>query len=125
MPHALIGQRWHDVFRNDFPGWERWKNAGQRCAGKTGRTGKALTGNHQKRTAFIDIARHIGEIAHRDNAAAFILIKDDQVEAIQFFFKQLFSWKGDQRHFFKRGNVALIGRPQDREVNQIDRWVGF
>ena len=59
------------------------------------------------------------------HAAAAVAVEDDQVELVELDVEQLADRKGDQRQLADRRAVLLLRRPQDREMDEIDRRIGF
>ena len=109
----------------DHAGRQRRQDTGQRRVGEACPAGKILPRRNQQRAAIGDIAGHIGEIAHRDDGAPFILVEDDKIELIELALEQLLCREGDEGHLFQRRDVLLEGWAQDGEVDEVDRRVGF
>ena len=86
---------------------------------------KAGPGGIEQRPAPAHIVGDIGEVELRNHPAARIAVEDDQIELRQPLLEQLTHWKGNQRQFADGRGVMLVGRAQDREVDQVHRRVGF
>ena len=86
---------------------------------------KVGPGRFEQRAAVAHIAHDIVDIGLRDDAALAVAVEDDQVELVELDIEQLADRKGDQRQFADRRAVLLLRRPQDREMHEIDRRVGF
>ena len=95
----------------------------QRRAIEAGCTGKGRTSRHQQCAAIFHIAGDIVEIERRHDIAPAITVEDNQIELVQAFHEQFLDRKSDQGEFVDRGCITPVRRPQDREVNQIDRRV--
>ena len=54
-----------------------------------------------------------------------VAVEDDQVEIVDLLDEQFARRKGDQRQFVDRRAVLLFGRPQNGEVNEVDRGIRF
>ena len=97
----------------------------ERRAGKAHRGAEARAGRFEKGAALAHIARDVFEIGLRDHAPAAVAVEDDQVEFVELDVEQFADRKGDQRQFADRRAVLLFRRPQDREMDEVDRGIGF
>ena len=80
-------------------------------------------GSDQHSTPAAHIIRDVFKIERRQDAAAFVAVKDDQIEILDLFHEQFAGGKGDQRKFVHRHAILFFRRAQDREMHQIDRAV--
>src|SRR6185437_11932833 len=72
-----------------------------------------------------DIARDVREIGGWQDAAPGIAVEDDEVELVDLDVEQLADRECYERKLADRRAVLLLGRAQDGEMNEVDRWVGF
>ena len=54
-----------------------------------------------------------------------VAVEDDQVELVDLLREQLAGREGDQRELVDRRAVLLLRRPQNGEVDEVDRGVGL
>ena len=125
MPAAEIGELRLEALLIDVAGRLGRQDRSERGARQAQRRAKARAGRFEKGAALADIARDVFEIGLRDHPAAAVAVEDDQVEFVELDVEQFADRKGDQRQFADRRAVLLFRRPQDREMDEIDRGVGF
>ena len=89
------------------------------------RRGVVVAGRDEHGAAALHIAGDVLQIEERQHAAALIAVEDDQVELIELLLEQLAGGEGDQRQLVDRRAVLLFRRPQNGEMHEIDRCVGF
>ena len=87
--------------------------------------GELGPGDLEQGAAVLDVARDVVEVGERQQAAARVAVEDHQVELAELDLEQLARGEGDQRELADRRAVLLLRRPQDREVDQVDRGVGL
>src|SRR5206468_12482200 len=125
VPTTLVGKPGLETLFIDVPGGFGRQDRPERSTGQAQRRAKARPRRFEKSAPVANIARHILEISLRNHSSPAVAVEDDQVEFIEFYIKQLADRKGDQRQFADRRAVLLLGRTQDREMHEIDRWIGF
>ena len=80
---------------------------------------------HQ-RAALAHVAHDVVEIDLRQHRLRRIAVEDDEIEILDLATKQISDREGDQRKLVDRRAVgALVRRPQDGEVDEIDVGVGL
>ena len=97
----------------------------ERGAPDAGRARIVRAGRDQDRAAVAHIARDVVEIDDRQHALARVTIEDDELEFVDLLLEQLARRKGDQRQFVDRRAVLFFRRPQNGEMDEIDRGIGF
>ena len=85
--------------------------------------GVIVAGGDEDGTAALDIARDIFEIEQRQDTAALIAVEDDQVELFELLLKQFARGKRDQRKLIDGRAILFFRRPQNGEVDEIDRRI--
>ena len=50
-------------------------------------------------------------------------VEDDEIELAQLDVEQFIDRKGDESQFIDRRRILVVGRPQDGEMDEIDRGV--
>jgi hypothetical protein len=101
------------------------QNRPERRAGEAQRRPEARAGRFEKGAALAHITRDVFEIGLRDDPPAAVAVEDDQIKFVELDVEQFADRKGDQRQLADRRAVLLFRRPQDREVHEVDRGVGF
>src|SRR5215472_7003259 len=102
-----------------------WQYVTERRTEKAHRRAEARPCRLQKRAALADIAHDVFDIALRDHPAPAVAVEDDQIELVELDVEEFTDRKRDQRQFTDRSAVLLLRRPQDREMDEIDRRVRF
>src|SRR3984893_8036918 len=125
MPAAEVRDPRLEAFFNDVSGGLGRQYCSERSAGKAQRRAKARTDSFQKSPSVADIARDIFEIGLWDHPSSAVPVEYDQIELVELYIEQLTDRKLDHQQFADRRAGLLFGRPQDREMNEIDRWIGF
>src|SRR5262249_48121215 len=97
----------------------------ERGAGKAQRRAKARTESLQKSSAVANIARDVLKIGLWDHSSPAVPVENYQIELVELYIEQFTDRKSDQRQFTDQRAVLLFGRPQDREMDEIDRWIRF
>ena len=82
-------------------------------------------GGDQQRAALFHIFGDVVVIEDRQHVAVLVAVEDDQVEIVDLLDEQLARREGDQRQFVDRRAVLLFRRPQNGEMDEIDRGVGL
>src|ERR1700737_3258022 len=114
-----------EALLKDVSGWLGRQYRSEWGAGKAQWRAEARTDGFQKSPAVADIARDVFEVGLWDHPSSAVPVEYNQIELVELYIEQLTDRKRDQRQFADRRAVLLFGRPQDREMNEIDRWIGF
>ncbi len=85
--------------------------------------GVIRAGRNKHGSALLDIPRHIIEIDHRQHRTALIAVEDDQVELGELFGEEFARRESDERKLVDGRAIVLLGRTQNREMNEIDRGI--
>jgi hypothetical protein len=101
------------------------QDLGQRRAIERCRRREVRSRRQQERAAIHHVLADVVDIEHRQDAAPLVAVEDDQVELVDRLHEQLPRGEGDQRQFGHRHAVLLVGRPEDGEMHEVDRRVGF
>src|SRR5689334_19811631 len=101
------------------PGQDRAK----RRAIEAHRRAKARSCRIQERATLLHEAHDVVEIGHRQDAAPLVAVEDDQVELVELHVEELADREGNQGELADRRAVLLLWRPQDGEMDEVDRWV--
>src|SRR5580704_17339355 len=125
MAPAWLAQLRLEPFLIDIAARFGRQDLAERGAEQAHRRAEARPGRFEKGAAFADIFDHILDISLWDHSASAVAVEDNQVELVELDVEQFADREGDQRQFADRRAVLLFGRPQNREMNQIDRRVGF
>ncbi len=125
MAAAEIGQLRLEAFFVNIAGGLGRQNRPKRRAGKAQWRAEARAGRLEKGAALADVAGDVFEVGLRDHPAAAVAVEYDQVEFVELDVEQFADRKGDQRQFADRRAVLLFRRPQDREMDEVDRGIGF
>ncbi len=126
MRHALRRHRRFEALRHDLAGRLRRQHGGERRMRDAHRPGEFRPRRHQQRPAIVDIVGEVLEIGQRQYPALAVAVEDHQVETVELLAEQFLGRKGDQRQLVDRDRrVLLARRPQNREVDQVDRRVGL
>ena len=112
-------------FFDDATGRRGGQHVGERRAVEAALGGIVGAGSDEQRAAIAHIAGDIVEIEDRQHAALGVAVEDDQIELVDLDREELAGREGDQRQFVDRRAVLLFRRPQDGEMDEIDRGVGF
>src|SRR5262249_18622814 len=125
VPATRVGDARLEAFFEDIPSGLGRQYHSERRAGEAERRAKARTGRLEKGAAVADIPRNILEIGLRDHPPPAIAVENDQVEFVELNIEQFADREGDQRQFANWRAVLLFGWPQDREMDEVDRGIGF
>src|SRR6185437_4731990 len=125
MTLAGFGEGCTERLLCDVTGWLRRQNRIERRAPDTGGTGVIGAGGDQHGAAVAHVFRDIVEISHRQHALPGIAVEDDELKFRDLLLEQLAGRESDQRKLVDRRAVLLFRWPQDGEMHQIDRGVGF
>jgi hypothetical protein len=97
----------------------------QRRAIEREAAGVAGSGRFQERAALLHIGRDVLVVVAGQHAALPVTVEDDQVELVELDLEQLADREGDQRQLADGRAVLLLGRAQDREMDEVDGRVGL
>ena len=127
MALAKLSYLWAECAVDHGPCWRGpgRQHRAERRQGQAGRPGEFRPYRQQQRAAFADTVGDVAEIGGGQQAAVLEAVEDDQVEAVELVEEQLAHRKGDQRQFVQRGLIVFFRWPQNGEMHQIHRWIGF
>ena len=125
VAQAGIRRLRRETVLGDIAGRAHRQDGRQGRAVEARRPGKGRTRRHQERTAIFHIAGDIVEIERRHDIAPAIAVENDQIELAQALHEELLDREADQSQLVHRRRVTAVWRPQDGEVDQVDRRVGL
>ena len=125
MALAGVGQARIEALLDHLARGQAGQGGDQRRVGDRLLAGIFRPGGDQQRAALFHIFGDVVVIEDRQHVAVLVAVEDDQVEIVDLLDEQLARREGDQRQLVDRRAVLLLRRPQDGEMHEVDRGVGF